>query len=268
MFSPLNKQVTSKFQSPHKQILSQINTMLSVAIPQVPLENAQHYGLRRKGKVKLVSKNDSAPPAKSAPALAPPVVSVLPAVSTPQASKKIQEKPSNVEQKHYLRSNTKIVVTKEKQEQSQTKISMGVSSRTTVSSRKVDSPKIIAFGRTLSNPVILPNSRRKNYISGGNDFRVTKSAYKPTVSTIFSYDLSPLERNDYGLCHKNSMKPMKAVPPTEVQLLQSGQRSIYLEKRYELTPDAKYNYPEATSMRYGWFHRLGDPFQKRLPRKD
>ncbi|KAH8390181.1 hypothetical protein KR200_008859 [Drosophila serrata] len=231
--------------------------MPNVAIPQVSVESTHLYNLRR-GAI--------APPGKSAPVSVPPVVSALPAVSTHQDFKKILEKAKIVEQKHNNpRPNSKLVP---KEKQQQTKISMGVPSKATVSPRKLDSPKVIAFGRTLINPKILPNSRRKNPISEGNDFKVTKSAYKPTVSTIFSYDLSPLERNDYGLCHRNSMNPMKSVPPTEVQLLQSGQRSTYLEKRYELTPDVKYNYPEATSMRYGWFHRLGDPFQKRVPRKD
>ncbi|KAH8252960.1 hypothetical protein KR032_002814 [Drosophila birchii] len=277
MFSPIIKQVTSKFQSPNKQqILSQINRMLSAAIPQVPVESSQLYPLRLRGKVKPVAKAATDHPAKCVPPVSPspaaaalPTVPVLPSVSTNQAWKKTNpEKPSNVEQKHNPRGYTKSFLAREKSEQSKTQIPAGVPPKATVSPRKVDSTKIIAFGSTLANPVMLPDFRRKNPISGGHDFRVNKSAYKPTVSTIFSYDLSPLERNDYGLCHKNSMNPMKSVPATEVQLLQSGQRSIYLEERYKLTPDVKYNYPEATSMRYGWFHRLGDPFQKRVARKD
>ncbi|XP_017016885.2 uncharacterized protein [Drosophila kikkawai] len=199
---------------------------------------------------------------------APSRLSAPPPVSPRQTSKKTPEKPPNVEQKHNPCPNVKTFLTKEKTEQTKTRITTEVPPKTTVSPRRIESQKIIAFGRTLTNPVMLPDFRRKNPISGGNDFKVTKSAYKPTMSTIFSYDLSPLERNDYGLCHKNPINPMKSVSPTEVQLLQSGQRSTYLEKRYERTPDAKYNYPEATSMRYGWFHRLGDPFQKRVPRKN
>lgn len=48
--------------------------------------------------------------------------------------------------------------------------------------------------------------------------------------------------------------PMKTVPANERELLKSGQRGAYLALRYEHSPDRKYNYPEATSWRIGWFH--------------
>ncbi|XP_034478583.1 uncharacterized protein LOC117784851 [Drosophila innubila] len=75
--------------------------------------------------------------------------------------------------------------------------------------------------------------------------------FRPSSSKIFDYHLSREEQNYFDHCPK----PMKSVPVDELQLLRSGQRATYLETRYERTPDDKYNYPEATSWRYGWFHR-------------
>ncbi|XP_022229757.2 uncharacterized protein LOC111079061 [Drosophila obscura] len=88
--------------------------------------------------------------------------------------------------------------------------------------------------------------------------------YRPFRSTIFDYNLSPVEQQHFGNCSD----PMKSVPAAELELLRSGQRSTYLERRYEHSPDDKYNYPEATSWRYGWFHCQSDPCQKRRPRRD
>lgn len=77
--------------------------------------------------------------------------------------------------------------------------------------------------------------------------------YRPSSSKIFDYDLSKEEARFFG----QYRTPMKSVPADELQLLRSGNRSSYLETRYGHTPDVKYNYPEATSWRYGWFHQVG-----------
>ncbi|KAH8402060.1 hypothetical protein KR009_009513, partial [Drosophila setifemur] len=98
-----------------------------------------------------------------------------------------------------------------------------------------------------------------------NAYAVTSRIYRPSRSGIFDYDLSQVEKSGFGHCRVN---PMKSVTAPELLLLHSGQRSTYLESRYEKSPDDKYNYPEATSWRYGWFHRQSDPLQKRVPRRD
>ncbi|EDW60677.2 uncharacterized protein [Drosophila virilis] len=82
-------------------------------------------------------------------------------------------------------------------------------------------------------------------------FPLSKRVFRPSASKIFDYDLSKEEKRYFGQYHN----PMKSVPAEELQLLKTGQRTTYLETRYAHTPDAKYNYPEATSWRYGWFHR-------------
>ncbi|XP_033246906.1 uncharacterized protein LOC108158313 [Drosophila miranda] len=74
--------------------------------------------------------------------------------------------------------------------------------------------------------------------------------------------------NPYAQHFSKCSDPMKSVPAAELELLRSGQRSTYLERRYEHSPDDKYNYPEATSWRYGWFHLQSNPCQKRQPRRD
>ncbi|XP_067633185.1 serine-rich adhesin for platelets [Eurosta solidaginis] len=66
----------------------------------------------------------------------------------------------------------------------------------------------------------------------------------------FAYDLSKDESKFMG----TFKGPMKAVPDKERDLLKSGQRGAYLAVRYEHSPDRKYNYPQATSWRIGWFH--------------
>ncbi|EDW73857.1 uncharacterized protein Dwil_GK19344 [Drosophila willistoni] len=86
---------------------------------------------------------------------------------------------------------------------------------------------------------------------------------RPSSSAIFDYDLSQVEQNNFRHCQCRD-PPMKSVPHDELQLLRSGQRTTYLEQRYDRTPDVRYNYPQATSWRYGWFHRqtqskIGDP---------
>lgn len=85
---------------------------------------------------------------------------------------------------------------------------------------------------------------------GSPHFLLTSRSSRPSSSKIFDYDLSQVEQRYFDKFHN----PMKSVPQNELQLLQSGQRATYLETRYERTPDKKYNYPEATSWRYGWFH--------------
>ncbi|BFG05627.1 uncharacterized protein DMAD_04320 [Drosophila madeirensis] len=97
-----------------------------------------------------------------------------------------------------------------------------------------------------------------------NPYAVSSRIYRPSRSSIFDYNLSPVEQQHF----RNCSDPMKSVPAAELELLRSGQRSTYLERRYEHSPDDKYNYPEATSWRYGWFHCQSDPCQKRRPRKD
>ncbi|XP_036231066.2 uncharacterized protein [Bactrocera oleae] len=69
-------------------------------------------------------------------------------------------------------------------------------------------------------------------------------------SNDFAYDLSKDESKFMG----TFKGPMKTVPDNERELLKSGQRGAYLALRYEHSPDRKYNYPEATSWRIGWFH--------------
>lgn len=248
MFTSINKQVTSKFRSTSTQqnrFQKSTNTKLSRTVSQVP---NQLHSLRRGDKVKNVAKT----------------VAAAPSVSTPQVSKNTPKKLSVEEQKRVSRPNNKEVVAKEKppigKKQEQKTAGVTPRSRTTA--------KIVAFGSTLASPVAVSNYPR--YISNSNDsdFKVTNSAYKNTMSGIFCYDLSPMERNGYGVYQEKPVKPMKLVPPTEEQLLKDGQRSTYLERRYERKPDDKYNYPEATSMRYGWFHRLGDPSEGRQARRD
>lgn len=85
---------------------------------------------------------------------------------------------------------------------------------------------------------------------GSPHFLLTSRRSRPSSSKIFDYDLSQVEQRYFS----KFPNPMKSVPQNELQLLHSGQRATYLETRYERTPDKKYNYPEATSWRYGWFH--------------
>ncbi|KAH8269511.1 hypothetical protein KR018_004435 [Drosophila ironensis] len=114
--------------------------------------------------------------------------------------------------------------------------------------------------------VIMDNTRRLMLPApGSNPYAAISRVYRPSTSGVFDYDLSREEKHGFGHC---AVVPMKSVPATELQLLHSGQRSTYLERRYERSPDDKYNYPEATSWRYGWFHRESNPFQVRLPRRE
>lgn len=104
-----------------------------------------------------------------------------------------------------------------------------------------------------AGPVLASSSRAKTATLARNspNFMLTSRGARPSPSKVFDYDLSKVEQR-YFCQFRN---PMKSVPQDELQLLHSGQRATYLETRYERTPDNKYNYPEATSWRYGWFHR-------------
>jgi len=93
-------------------------------------------------------------------------------------------------------------------------------------------------------------SRSRSKATLNRAFVSTSRNYRPSASKIFDYHLSREEQSYFG----QTRSPMKSVPVNELELLRSGQRISYLEARYERPPDNKYNYPEATSWRYGWFH--------------
>ncbi|KAH8400585.1 hypothetical protein KR222_007233 [Zaprionus bogoriensis] len=107
--------------------------------------------------------------------------------------------------------------------------------------------------RTSAARTVPPSSRLRSATLGrtSRPFLSTGRTPRPSSSKIFDYDLSDVEQRYFG----QFRSPMKTVPLDELQLLRSGQRATYLETRYGRTPDNKYNYPEATSWRYGWFHR-------------
>ena len=71
----------------------------------------------------------------------------------------------------------------------------------------------------------------------------------------FDYDLS---REEQKFARQFST-PMKPPAEAEMELLKKGQRKEYLTQRYEHSPVAKYNYPEATSWRIGWLQRQPQP---------
>ncbi|KAI8039876.1 hypothetical protein M5D96_007301 [Drosophila gunungcola] len=122
---------------------------------------------------------------------------------------------------------------------------------------RVEKAKNVAKSDSVSPDLSAPRDSEK---------KTEKSTSEQLKSNpIFHYHLSHLEEYRFG---QSRVFPMKSVPAAELQLLRNGQRISYLERRYERSPDDKYNYPEATSWRYGWFHRESDPFQKRVPRRD
>ncbi|XP_050323491.1 uncharacterized protein LOC126755156 [Bactrocera neohumeralis] len=105
-----------------------------------------------------------------------------------------------------------------------------------------------AFGDRRFNTHAAVNGRTslfRSYITSGPRVRQAKPQ-----SNDFAYDLSKDESKFMGIFKG----PMKTVPDNERELLKSGQRGAYLALRYEHSPDRKYNYPEATSWRIGWFH--------------
>ncbi|XP_011201722.1 uncharacterized protein LOC105225084 [Bactrocera dorsalis] len=105
-----------------------------------------------------------------------------------------------------------------------------------------------AFGDRRFNANAAVNGRTslfRSFITSGPRVRQAKPQ-----SNDFAYDLSKDESKFMG----TFKGPMKTVPDNERELLKSGQRGAYLALRYEHSPDRKYNYPEATSWRIGWFH--------------
>lgn len=70
----------------------------------------------------------------------------------------------------------------------------------------------------------------------------------------FAYDLSTEELK----FTEKFTKPMKPLSQEERKLLQSAQSQVYLNNRYKYSPVFKYNFPEATSWRIGWFLNESD----------
>lgn len=96
-------------------------------------------------------------------------------------------------------------------------------------------------------------SRRQN--SSLPPFIVPTSVQKPSGSSVkrlanpsrleIFYSMSPEEE---GL--RFNAGAMKQVS-SQVKIKNTNERSVYLETRYKETPPSKYNFPEATSWRYG-----------------
>ncbi|CAD7078715.1 unnamed protein product [Hermetia illucens] len=105
------------------------------------------------------------------------------------------------------------------------------------------------------------NSRRTKHTSKGNSVVPWKNPFHSVISAgpkrrgssydFASYDLAKGE--DYKLDTKTAMKE---VPPMQKDILKDGPRMKYLNIRWEITPDVKYYFPEATSWRYGWMHNV------------
>ncbi|KAH8339909.1 hypothetical protein KR067_001935 [Drosophila pandora] len=259
MVTTPNKQVTSKFQSAHKQQAACLKKSSSTikpvpTIPLTPVKPTQlSPGMRslwRRVKANQLGKlSPASPPAPSA-APAPKLIEKIPEDPPPSepATKPVSSaKPEK--EKPVPKSKTYVA-----RPPFRTRVPITAGGGTAGTARK------------LQGMMVVDNSRRLMFPPpGANPYAVTSRIYRPSTSGVFDYDLSPVEKRGFGHC---PVDPMKSVPATELQLLQSGQRSSYLERRYERSPDDKYNYPEATSWRYGWFHRQSDPFQKRVPRRD
>lgn len=80
---------------------------------------------------------------------------------------------------------------------------------------------------------------------------ITQSRRRQGLNTgEFGYDLSEEEIK----FNKKFAGPMKPLSQSDQELLKTGGRQTYLNSRYELSPDLKYNFPEATSWRIGWIH--------------
>uniref|UniRef100_A0A1B0FQD3 Sperm microtubule inner protein 1 C-terminal domain-containing protein n=1 Tax=Glossina morsitans morsitans TaxID=37546 RepID=A0A1B0FQD3_GLOMM len=101
--------------------------------------------------------------------------------------------------------------------------------------------------RTKAKPAPTWKSPFKSFITKGVRAR---NAAADLYANGFAYDLSRDESKFAG-AYKSPMKPASEA---ERELLRNGQRVTYLNNRYEYAPDRKYNYPEATSWRIGWFH--------------
>lgn len=67
-------------------------------------------------------------------------------------------------------------------------------------------------------------------------------------SEVF-YSLAEEEKSSIQF-ERGAMKRVSS----DVKINLKTDRSVYLETRYCSRPQSKYNFPEATSWRYGWFH--------------
>nr|XP_016928230.1 uncharacterized protein LOC108008835 [Drosophila suzukii] len=234
MFKSSNKQVTSKFQSVGMQRI-------------VPGKSSNiGYSKKHTSSVALISDDKSKNVAKTSSASGN--------LSANKVSEKTPENSSS-KQKCHSQQSIKIAVVKPK---TVGKNVQNPNSKT-MASLTSRPPSSRSTGSTVSSRTQQFNIPLRT--SNG----VTSRIYRPFKHGVFDYHLSPLEKTVFA---QSIVYPMKSVPAVELQLLRNGQRSTYLERRYERSPDDKYNYPEATSWRYGWFHRESDPFQKRIPRRD
>uniref|UniRef100_A0A1A9VIC7 Sperm microtubule inner protein 1 C-terminal domain-containing protein n=1 Tax=Glossina austeni TaxID=7395 RepID=A0A1A9VIC7_GLOAU len=146
-------------------------------------------------------------------------------------------------------------------------------SRSSISSNRIKSALVLQKPKLTQKPDSLSFlSIHSAKESGEYSKRIKRTAAKPTPTwkspfksfitkgvrtrnaganvNGFAYDLSRDESKFVG-AYKSPMKPASEA---ERELLRNGQRVTYLNNRYEYTPDRKYNYPEATSWRIGWFH--------------
>uniref|UniRef100_A0A1B0AP16 Sperm microtubule inner protein 1 C-terminal domain-containing protein n=1 Tax=Glossina palpalis gambiensis TaxID=67801 RepID=A0A1B0AP16_9MUSC len=99
--------------------------------------------------------------------------------------------------------------------------------------------------RTSAKPTPTWKSPFKSFITQGVR---TRNAAANLYVNGFAYDLSRDESKFVG----SFKSPMKPASEAERELLRNG-RVAYLNNRYEYSPGRKYNYPEATSWRIGWF---------------
>lgn len=91
-----------------------------------------------------------------------------------------------------------------------------------------------------SRPFIVPTSLHKS-------FATTSKKTRNSSSEIF-YSLASKEET-----LKFNDGAMKRVS-SDVRVKQKNDKNAYLEIRYKAAPPRKYNFPEATSWRYGWFY--------------
>ncbi|XP_055856084.1 uncharacterized protein LOC129919255 [Episyrphus balteatus] len=114
----------------------------------------------------------------------------------------------------------------------------------------------------MSRSLDKTSTNRKNHTKSTTKLLVQPPFYcvvksfnkgKPKKSSSFaSYDLSKEE----NIFNGHFSGPMKSVSVEQKQILESGKRNDYLTMRYDHSPDTKYNFPEATSWRYGWLHNV------------
>lgn len=75
------------------------------------------------------------------------------------------------------------------------------------------------------------------------------STKRMTPNSDIFYSLTDIEQRAIKFDGR-AMKPVSSEILTELKT----DRNAYLEKRYSSQPAARYNYPVATSFRYGWFN--------------